>query len=90
MDLGEVGWGEVDWIGLAPDRNRWRLVVYRVVLNIFTYLIGINFSANILTSPVGLKFGAKMLTSPAGISFGDNIGIFVLGRNFYFSIRRSG
>jgi hypothetical protein len=24
MDLGEVGWGNVDWIGLAQDRNRWR------------------------------------------------------------------
>jgi hypothetical protein len=23
MDLGEVGWGEVDWIGLAQDRNRY-------------------------------------------------------------------
>jgi hypothetical protein len=22
MDLGEVGWGDVDWIGLAKDRNR--------------------------------------------------------------------
>jgi hypothetical protein len=21
-DLGEVGWGDVDWIGLALDRNR--------------------------------------------------------------------
>jgi hypothetical protein len=21
---GEVGWGDVDWIGLARDRNRWR------------------------------------------------------------------
>jgi hypothetical protein len=27
MDLGEVGWGDVDWIGLAQDRNRWRAVV---------------------------------------------------------------
>jgi hypothetical protein len=27
MDLGEVGWGEVDWIGLAKDRNRWRALV---------------------------------------------------------------
>jgi hypothetical protein len=27
MDLGEVGWGDVDWIGLAKDRNRWRAVV---------------------------------------------------------------
>jgi hypothetical protein len=24
MDLGEVGWCDVDWIGLAQDRNRWR------------------------------------------------------------------
>jgi hypothetical protein len=24
MDLGEVGWGDVDWIGLAQDRKRWR------------------------------------------------------------------
>jgi hypothetical protein len=23
MDLGKVGWGDVDWIGLAKDRNRW-------------------------------------------------------------------
>jgi hypothetical protein len=23
-DLGEVGCGDVDWIGLAKDRNRWR------------------------------------------------------------------
>jgi hypothetical protein len=22
IDLGEVGWGDVDWIGLAQDRNR--------------------------------------------------------------------
>jgi hypothetical protein len=22
MDLGEVGWGDVDWIDLAQDRNR--------------------------------------------------------------------
>jgi hypothetical protein len=22
-DLGEVGWGDVDWIVLAKDRNRW-------------------------------------------------------------------
>jgi hypothetical protein len=21
MDLGEVGWGDVEWIGLAQDRN---------------------------------------------------------------------
>jgi hypothetical protein len=27
MDLGEVGWGDVDWICLAKDRNRWRALV---------------------------------------------------------------
>jgi hypothetical protein len=27
MDLGEVGWGDVDWTGLAQDRNRWRALV---------------------------------------------------------------
>jgi hypothetical protein len=27
MDLGEVGWGDVDWIGLPKDRNRWRALV---------------------------------------------------------------
>jgi hypothetical protein len=27
MDLGEVGWVHVDWIGLAQDRNRWRALV---------------------------------------------------------------
>jgi hypothetical protein len=27
MDLGEMGWGDVDQIGLAKDRNRWRALV---------------------------------------------------------------
>jgi hypothetical protein len=27
MDLGEAGWGDVYWIGLAQDRNRWRVLV---------------------------------------------------------------
>jgi hypothetical protein len=27
MDLGEVGWDDVDWIGLAQDRDRWRTLV---------------------------------------------------------------
>jgi hypothetical protein len=30
-DLGEVGWGYVDWIGLAKDRNRWRALVNSVL-----------------------------------------------------------
>jgi hypothetical protein len=31
VDLGEVGWGDVDWIGLAQDRNRWRALVNSVL-----------------------------------------------------------
>jgi hypothetical protein len=31
MDLGEVGWGNVDWTGVAQDRNRWRAVVNSVL-----------------------------------------------------------
>jgi hypothetical protein len=31
MDLGEVGWGDVDWIGRAKDRNRWRAAVNSVL-----------------------------------------------------------
>jgi hypothetical protein len=27
MDLLEVGCGDVDWIGLAQDRDRWRALV---------------------------------------------------------------
>jgi hypothetical protein len=27
MDLGEVEWGDVDWIGLTQDRDRWRVLV---------------------------------------------------------------
>jgi hypothetical protein len=30
MDLLEVGWGNVDWIGLAQDRVRWRALVNSV------------------------------------------------------------
>jgi hypothetical protein len=33
MDLVEVGWGDVDWIGLAQDRGRWRALV-NLVLNL--------------------------------------------------------
>jgi hypothetical protein len=31
MDLGEVGWGMVDWIDLAQGRNRWRALVNSVL-----------------------------------------------------------
>jgi hypothetical protein len=31
MNLGEVGLGDVDWIDLAQDRNRWRALVNSVL-----------------------------------------------------------
>jgi hypothetical protein len=31
MDLEEVGWGDVDWIDLAKDKNRWSALVNSVL-----------------------------------------------------------
>jgi hypothetical protein len=31
MDLVKVGWGNVDWIGLAQNKDRWRAVVNSVL-----------------------------------------------------------
>jgi hypothetical protein len=31
MDLVQVGWGNVDWIGLARDRDRWGALVNSVL-----------------------------------------------------------
>jgi hypothetical protein len=31
IDLGEIGWGGVGWIGLAQDRNMWRALVNSVL-----------------------------------------------------------
>ena len=34
MDLREVGCGDIDWIDLAQDRDRWQAVM-NVVLNLW-------------------------------------------------------
>jgi hypothetical protein len=31
MDLVGVEWGDVDWIGLVQDRDRWRALVNSVL-----------------------------------------------------------
>jgi hypothetical protein len=33
MDLVEVGWGDVDWISIAKDRDKWRALV-SVIMNL--------------------------------------------------------
>jgi hypothetical protein len=33
MDLREIGWGDVEWIHLAQDRNRWKALM-NVVMNL--------------------------------------------------------
>jgi hypothetical protein len=31
MDLGERGWGDMNWIDLAQDRDQWRALLYTVI-----------------------------------------------------------
>jgi hypothetical protein len=31
VDLDEIGWGDVDWIGLAQDRDKWSALVNAVM-----------------------------------------------------------
>jgi hypothetical protein len=31
MDLGEIGWDDMDWIDLAHDRDQWRALVNTVM-----------------------------------------------------------
>jgi hypothetical protein len=31
MDFREVGWGDVDWVDLAKDRDQWRALVNTVM-----------------------------------------------------------
>jgi hypothetical protein len=31
IDLTEIGYGSVDWIGMVQDRNKWRVFVKAVM-----------------------------------------------------------
>jgi hypothetical protein len=57
MDLGEVGWGYVDWIGLAKDRNRWSALV-KSVLNLRVSLNAGKLSSGLTSS--GLSSSAQL------------------------------
>jgi hypothetical protein len=32
MDLGDIGWGGMDWIALSQDRDQWRALVNTVMI----------------------------------------------------------
>jgi hypothetical protein len=57
MALVEVGWGDVDWIGLALDRNRWSALV-NSVLNLRVPLNAGKLSIVLTTG--GLSSGAQL------------------------------
>jgi hypothetical protein len=31
IDLGEIGWGGMGWLGMAQDRDKWRTLVNPVM-----------------------------------------------------------
>jgi hypothetical protein len=57
MDFVEVGWSDVDWIGMAKDRNRWRVLV-NSVLNIRLPKNAWKLSSVLTTG--GLSSGAQL------------------------------
>jgi trehalose-6-phosphate synthase len=40
MDFGEIGWGSMDWIGLAQDRHQWKALVKAVIILGFHKILG--------------------------------------------------
>jgi hypothetical protein len=57
MDLREEGWGDVDWVGLAKDRNRWSALV-NSVLNLRAPLNAGKLSSGLTSS--GLSASAQL------------------------------
>jgi hypothetical protein len=78
MDIGEVGWGDVDWIGMAQDRNRWRALV-NSVLNLRVPWNSGKLSSGLTTGSLSSsaqlhrvsRFGSRIL-SPYSYSNGSN------------------
>jgi hypothetical protein len=56
MDLSEIGWGNMDWIDLAQDRDQWRALV-NTEMNLRAHNILDNFlvTAQLAASQEGLS-----------------------------------
>jgi hypothetical protein len=48
LDLGEIGWGGVDWIALAQNRDQWRALV-NAIMNILVPEIAGKVSSGLTT-----------------------------------------
>jgi hypothetical protein len=40
MDLGEIGWVDMDWINLGQDRGQWRALVNMIIKFWFHKMLG--------------------------------------------------
>jgi hypothetical protein len=81
MYLGEVGWGDVDWVGLAQDRKRWRALV-NSVLNLRVPCNAGKLSSGLTTG--GLSSSAQLhrvrslvISSLKPIDPEDKVGMFL-------------
>jgi hypothetical protein len=57
MDLREIGWGDVDWIGVVQDRDKWRNFV-KTAMNLRVSLNAVKLSSGLITG--GLSSGAQL------------------------------
>jgi hypothetical protein len=57
MNLGEMGCGGVDWIGLAQDRNKWRTFV-NTAMNLGVPYNAVKLSSGFKTG--GLSSGVQL------------------------------
>jgi hypothetical protein len=50
MDLREIGWGDMDWIDLAQDREQWRFLMNTVINFGFNKRLGSSWVATQLAA----------------------------------------
>jgi hypothetical protein len=53
LDLGEIGWGGMDWIELAQDKDQWRAPVNMIMNFRFHEMLGKLLSSYITGSLSG-------------------------------------